>query len=68
MPPTNIRLKPPPPCPDCGGQMRLKRPDPKATWETFWGCANFPDCRGTRGIQYNGLPEGASMWGGGYDE
>ncbi len=71
--PTNIRLKPEPYCPDCGGRMYLRkptyrrRPGPNPEWEPFWGCGNYPNCRGTRGIQHNGLPEGASMWGRGYD-
>jgi hypothetical protein len=34
------------PCPKCGSEM-AKRANRK-TGETFWGCVNFPKCRGTR--------------------
>lgn len=33
-------------CPECGGRM-LPRKN-KATGQIFWGCADFPKCRGTR--------------------
>jgi hypothetical protein len=33
-------------CPKCGTEM-IKRTSRK-TGDTFWGCANFPKCRGTR--------------------
>jgi len=33
-------------CPKCGSEM-IKRTSRK-TGDTFWGCANFPKCRGTR--------------------
>jgi very-short-patch-repair endonuclease len=40
----------PPPCPKCGASMVLrevKRDGPRKG-EKFWGCPNFPQCRGTR--------------------
>ena len=38
-------------CPDCDGPMvsRLN----KSNQSRFWGCAKFPECRGTRDV--NGL-------------
>lgn len=38
-------------CPDCGGDMvsRLN----KVKNSRFWGCKNFPRCKGTRDV--NGL-------------
>ena len=36
---------PPPPCPQCGASMRLvETPE----WEPFWGCGQYPACRGHR--------------------
>lgn len=35
-------------CPKCGGEM-IQRANRK-TGDTFWGCANFPKCRGTRKV------------------
>ena len=35
-------------CPECGGEM-VKRINRK-TADTFWGCAKFPKCRGTRKV------------------
>ncbi len=53
----NIRLKPEPNCPDCGGKMVLRRPSVKQDWKPFWGCADFPDCRGTLNINEDtGIP------------
>jgi len=31
-------------CPECGGKMISR----KGQYGTFWGCAKYPDCRGTR--------------------
>ena len=45
-----IILQPEPHCPDCGGRMKLRRPKPVQTWKPFWGCANFPECKGSRNI------------------
>lgn len=33
-------------CPDCGGPMVSRKN--KSTGQRFWGCASFPECRGTR--------------------
>ena len=54
---TVIRSAPVPYCPDCGGQMVLRRPKRKGDFEPFWGCSNYPDCKGTRNIQPDGAPE-----------
>jgi restriction system protein len=35
-----------PPCPKCSGQMA--RRNNRQTGAAFWGCTNFPRCRGTR--------------------
>ena len=37
----------PPKCPQCGGEM-VKRA--RNDGHEFWGCANFPRCRGTRDL------------------
>lgn len=31
-------------CPDCGQPMKSR----KGQYGTFWGCVNYPICRGTR--------------------
>jgi len=36
----------PPRCPDCGGQMAVKRQG--GTGLPFWSCSNFPFCKGRR--------------------
>ncbi len=33
-------------CPECGGRM-VSRTN-KATGQRFWGCGNYPTCKGTR--------------------
>lgn len=33
-------------CPQCGGPMTSRKN--RATGQFFWGCANFPTCKGTR--------------------
>lgn len=33
-------------CPDCGGPMTSRKNG--ATGERFWGCVDYPSCRGTR--------------------
>lgn len=38
--------EPAPACPECGNPMRLRKP--RSGGKTFWGCSNFPACRGTR--------------------
>ena len=45
-------------CPKCGAQMVVRRPTKKgAEWDPFWGCARFPDCKGTIQIGKDGRPE-----------
>lgn len=31
-------------CPDCDGEMASR----KGKFGTFWGCKNYPKCKGTR--------------------
>jgi ssDNA-binding Zn-finger/Zn-ribbon topoisomerase 1 len=52
-----IQTKPVPYCPECGARMSLRRPKPDQSWEPFWGCSTFPECRGTRNIMSDGKPE-----------
>lgn len=52
-----IRTLPLPYCSECGAKMTLRRPRKDQSWDTFWGCSQYPDCKGTRGIQPNGRPE-----------
>ena len=51
-----IQTKPEPYCPDCGGRMKLRRPPAGHTWRPFWGCMNYPDCKGKRQIDDHGKP------------
>ena len=38
----------PPPCPTCGGLMVLRTAKTgAAARESFWGCARYPECKGT---------------------
>lgn len=71
-----IRTKPEPSCPECGAIMRLRRPPPGKSWEPFWGCNRFPNCKGTMNIdtetgkpvgKYDDLSYGDGL-GGGEDE
>lgn len=39
-------IEAPPCCPVCGAPMAPRKS--KASGEKFWGCADFPACRGTR--------------------
>ena len=39
-----------PACPVCGNSMVLRRNS--KTGEPFFGCSEFPECRGTRDVQY----------------
>ena len=59
MTPKAIRTKPVPYCPECGAQMRLRRPNPawSRQFEPFWGCSAYPDCNGKRNIMEDGRPE-----------
>ena len=52
-----IQTKPEPYCPDCGGRMKLRRPVKSQTWDPFWGCTEYPECKGSRNIQEDGRPE-----------
>lgn len=52
-----IQTKPVPYCPDCGTQMSLRRPKEHQAWEPFWGCSQYPECKGSRNIGENGKPE-----------
>lgn len=57
-----IRSKPEPYCPICGAQMVLRRPRPDQVWKPFWGCPQYPDCRGSRNITSDGRPEDDNEW------
>jgi DNA topoisomerase-3 len=57
-----IQTEPKPYCPECGAQMVLRRPRPNQDWEPFWGCSEYPDCKGTIRIDSEGKPEDASRW------
>jgi len=37
--------------------MRLRRPKQGQTYKPFWGCSQYPDCKGTRNIGEDGKPE-----------
>ena len=39
MKPENVK------CPDCGGEMVSR----KSSYGVFWGCKDYPKCKGTRG-------------------
>jgi ssDNA-binding Zn-finger/Zn-ribbon topoisomerase 1 len=52
-----IQTKPIPYCPICGVRMVLRRPGPGQDWKPFWGCSQYPDCRGKRQIGPDGRPE-----------
>ena len=54
--PAGIQTKPVPYCPDCGGQMKLRRPKPYHGWDVFWECVSFPDCTGSLDIDDDGKP------------
>ena len=43
-----------PPCPVCGGVMRVRH----GKTGDFWGCTNYPACKGTRNIAPAGAKEG----------
>ncbi len=45
-----IRTKPEPYCPVCGAKMTLHRPKPHQKFDPFWGCSEYPDCKGTREV------------------
>jgi ssDNA-binding Zn-finger/Zn-ribbon topoisomerase 1 len=54
-----IITEPEPFCPECGAKMKLKLPRyGKKYYEPFWGCSQYPDCRGIRHINpWDGKPE-----------
>jgi len=52
-----IITKPEPYCSLCGAKMKLRRPKPNQSFDPFWGCSQFPDCKGTRSIKSDGRPE-----------
>lgn len=57
-----IQTEPKPYCPDCGAQMRLKEPKRHQHWDAFWGCSEWPDCKGSREIMDDGKPEMDEHW------
>ena len=52
-----IITKPVPRCDECGGVMTLRRPREDQTWNAFWGCSCYPECRNTYNIDQHGNPE-----------
>jgi ssDNA-binding Zn-finger/Zn-ribbon topoisomerase 1 len=44
-------------CPLCGAKMVLRMPKPSQYFKPFYGCNDYPVCRGTRNIMKNGKPE-----------
>lgn len=51
----NIKTEPKPKCPECYAEMVLRYR--KSDNKPFWGCNDFPECRGTRNIKADGTPE-----------
>jgi len=45
-----IRTKPEPYCPACGAKMVLRRPKSHQNFDVFWGCSQYPDCKGSREV------------------
>lgn len=43
-PQREIRYTPTPQCPDCGGEMKTRT----SQRGPFWGCKQYPHCKGTR--------------------
>lgn len=54
---SRIQAKPEPHCLQCGAKMVLRRPKGHLDWDPFWGCSQYPDCKGTRQIMEDGTPE-----------
>jgi DNA topoisomerase-1 len=52
-----IRIHPKPYCPNCGAQMVLRKPKGYKDYDPFWGCSQYPECRGSRNIKEDGTPE-----------
>lgn len=44
-----------PMCPKCGAFMVKREPKFGQSWDPFWGCPNYPDCKGSRPL-VEGLP------------
>ena len=45
-------------CPKCGGRMRLRWPRENDFWDPFWGCMEYPRCKGVTHIDMRtGEPE-----------
>lgn len=61
-----VRVHPKPDCPECGTQMTLRRNS--KTRMRFWGCADYPQCEGARGIKEDGTAEGDDDLFSLYDE
>ena len=56
--PVGTVTEPKPDCPDCGGTMRLIPKGRGKTKKDFWGCTEYPGCRGTRNVDpETGRPE-----------
>lgn len=34
-------------CPTCGAPTALRKPPGDAKWQPFYGCTNYPNCKGT---------------------
>jgi len=48
-----IQRAPAPACPECGKHpMILREPKPGKTFDPFWGCANYPACKGSLNIDF----------------
>ena len=50
-----IRTSPVPTCDECGAQMVLRTN--RSTQEKFWGCSQYPNCKFTLNIGFDGEPE-----------
>jgi ssDNA-binding Zn-finger/Zn-ribbon topoisomerase 1 len=37
--------------------MVLRKPKKHQDYDPFWGCSQYPECRGSRNIQEDGTPE-----------
>lgn len=46
--PIELRFYKEPTCPDCGATMTLRKPKPGQTWQPFYGCSNYPRCKGQK--------------------
>jgi len=49
-------------CPICTGSMHLVSPHQGQTWRPFWGCDDYPECRGSFNIKRNGIVETFDEW------